>query len=238
MTTDDNPDETRSPRAVVRDSIAVGVATGTYGIAFGAAGVAAGLSVMQTCLTSLLIFTGASQFALVSVLGAAAGGAVTGAVVSSAVGSALLLGARNALYGVRLSGLLRWRGWRRAVVAQGVIDESSAMAFAQPTRATARLAFLATAASVFVLWNLATLAGAAGATALGDPAVFGLDAAVPAGFLALLAPRLREGPPERRVAAAGAVIALAATPWLPPGVPVLLAALGVLVALIARRAAA
>jgi predicted branched-subunit amino acid permease len=213
-------------RTVLRDSIAVGVATGTYGIAFGAAGVAAGLSILQTCLTSLLIFTGASQFALVSALG----GGVTGAVLLSGVGSGLLLGARNALYGVRLSGLLGVRGWRRVVAAQGVIDESSAMAFGQPTAASARLAFGATAVSVFVLWNLATLAGAAGATAIGDPAVFGLDAAVPAGFLALLAPRLREGPVQRRVAAAGAVVALGSSLWLPTGVPVLLAAAGVLVA--------
>jgi len=209
---------------VVRDAAAVGVATGTYGVAFGAAGVAAGLDVPQTCALSLLVFTGASQFALVGVLGA-------GGAVLPGIASALLLGARNTLYGVRLAALLPWRGARRMLVAQGVIDESTAMAVAQPTPALARLGFLATFSSVYACWNLATLLGAAGASVLGDPAVYGLDAAVPAGFLALLAPRLRAGRAERRVAAAGAAVALAATPWLPPGVPVLLAALGVLVAL-------
>ncbi|TQS46643.1 AzlC family ABC transporter permease [Cryptosporangium phraense] len=211
-------------RSIVRDALGVGLATGAYGIAFGAAGVAAGFSVLQTCLSSLLVFTGASQFALVGVIGAGGG-------VAAAVGSALLLGARNALYGVRLSSLLGWTGWRRAIAAQGVIDESAAMALPRTTPEASRLAFVSTALSVFVFWNAATLIGAVGATAVGDPAVLGLDAAAPAGFLALLAPRLREGGGAWRVAAAGAVIALLATPWLPPGVPVLLASFGVLVAL-------
>ncbi|WP_035857525.1 AzlC family ABC transporter permease [Cryptosporangium arvum] len=215
---------------IVRDAVAVGLATGAYGIAFGAAGVASGFSVLQTCLSSLLVFTGASQFALIGVIGAGGG-------VAAAVGSALLLGARNALYGVRLSGVLGWTGWRRLVAAQGMIDESAAMALARPEPRAARLAFVSTATSVFVLWNLATLVGAVGATAVGDPAVLGLDAAAPAGFLALLAPRLREGGGVWRVAAAGAVIALLATPWLPPGVPVLLASFGVLAAFFIRGAA-
>ncbi|MFG1928228.1 AzlC family ABC transporter permease [Cryptosporangium sp. NPDC048952] len=213
-------------REIIRDAVAVGIATGAYGIAFGAAGVAAGFSVLQTCLSSLLVFTGASQFALVGVIGAGGG-------VAAAVGSALLLGARNALYGVRLSGVLGWSGWRRAVAAQGMIDESAAMALARhglsgARSRAARLAFVSTATSVFVLWNLATLIGAVGATAVGDPAVLGLDAAAPAGFLALLAPRLRNGDGAWRVAAAGAATALVATPWLPPGIPVLLASFGVL----------
>jgi 4-azaleucine resistance transporter AzlC len=220
-----------SRRSAIRDSMAVGVATGAYGIAFGAAGVAAGLSTAQTCALSLFVFTGASQFALVAVL-AAGGGLLPG------VASALLLGARNALYGVRLSELLRWRGWRRFGAAHGVIDETTAMALAQPTPELSRVAFLATFASVYVLWNLATLLGAVGAELVGDPATFGLDAAVPAAFLALLAPRLKAGATERRVAIAGALIALAATPLLPPGVPVLLASFAVLAALLGRAAPA
>jgi predicted branched-subunit amino acid permease len=218
-----------SRHGVLRNAIAVGLATGAYGIAFGAAGAAAGLSTAQTCALSLLVFTGASQFALVGVLGA-------GGAPLAGVASALLLGARNTLYGLRLAEVLRRPGerfWspRRLGQAQLVIDESTAMAVAQPTPALTRLGFSATGLAVFVFWNLATLFGAAGAEILGDPALFGLDAAVPAAFLALLAPRLRTGRVEVRVAAAGAVIALIATPFLPPGVPVLLAAAGVLVAL-------
>jgi predicted branched-subunit amino acid permease len=223
---------TPSRRAVVRDAVSVGLATGTYGVAFGAAGTAAHLSVWQTCALSLLVFSGGSQFALVGVLGGAGSipiGSIPIGSVSAGVASALLLGARNSLYGVRLANLLRGGGRvRRLGQAQLVIDESTAMAIAQPTPEAAVLAFRTTGLAVFVFWNIATLLGAAGTAFVGDPAALGLDAAVPAAFLALLAPRLREGAAERWVAASGALIALAATPVLPPGVPVLLAALGVL----------
>jgi predicted branched-subunit amino acid permease len=201
-------------RTVVRDSLAVGIAVGAYGFAFGAASVAAGLSVLQTCLLSLLAFTGGSQFAVVGVI--AGGGSV-----AAALGSGWLLGSRNALYAMRLAPLLRPRGGRRLLAALGTIDESTAMAVAQREEPLGRTAFWWTFAGVFVFWNLFTFVGAVGAGALGDPRRFGLDAVVPAAFLALLAPRLRDGRVGRRVAAAGAVIALILIPLTPPGVPVL-----------------
>jgi predicted branched-subunit amino acid permease len=115
----------------------VGLATGAYGVSFGAVSVAAGLSVAQTCALSLLMFTGASQFALVGVL-AAGGAPLSGAL------TALLLGTRNTLYGLRLAPLLQWSGWRRLLTAQLVIDESTAMSVARDSRAAARLGFLTT----------------------------------------------------------------------------------------------
>lgn len=212
-------------REVVRDAVAIGIAVGAYGISFGAIATASGLSVLQACALSLLLFTGASQFALVGVLGAG-GSPIAG------VASALLLGARNTLYAVRLGHLLRipWPG--RLVAAQLTIDESTAMATAAPAGHEAT-AFWATGASVYVLWNLGTLLGAAGAARLGDPASFGLDAAVPAAFLALLAPRLRERE-ALRIAVAGALLALAVTPFVKPGIPVLVAAVAVLPVLVRR----
>jgi predicted branched-subunit amino acid permease len=207
----------RRRRAVLRDAVGVGVATGAYGLSFGAIGVAGGLSVAQTCATSVLMFTGASQFALVGVL-AAGGGAVSAAV------TAVLLGARNALYGLRLSSLLEVTGLRKAVGAQLVIDESTAMCVAhEDDPAARRLAFWATGLAVFVLWNLATLTGALAGAALGDPEALGLDAAVPAAFLALLWPRLAQRA-ARLVALAAAAVALALTPVAPAGVPVMAAA--------------
>jgi 4-azaleucine resistance transporter AzlC len=195
-------------------------------VSFGALAVAtAHLSVLQTCALSLLLFTGASQFALVAVLGA--GGSAVSAVLS-----ALLLGSRNTFYAVRLVDLLRLTGWRRVAGSQLTLDESTAMAMAAPA-GLERVAFVATGISVYVLWNLGTLLGALGATNLGDPARFGLDAAVPAAFLALLAPQLRERE-GARVALAGAAIALLAIPFVRPGVPVLLAGLAV-VPLLVRR---
>ncbi|MGL5808596.1 MAG: AzlC family ABC transporter permease [Nocardioides sp.] len=206
-------------RSILRDSLGVGVATGAYGVSFGAISVAAGLSVWQTCALSLLVFTGASQFAFVGVV---AGG---GAPIAGAF-TALLLGSRNALYGLKLAPLLNWPAWRRLAAAHLVIDESTAMAAMRPrgrgNRAAARLGFLGTGLAVFVLWNAATALGAIAGERLGDPRVYGLDAAVGAAFLALLWPRLAESR-GRLVAAVSAASALSLVPIAPTGVPVLAA---------------
>jgi predicted branched-subunit amino acid permease len=178
------------------------------------ASVAAGLSVLQTCLLSLFAFTGGTQFAVVGVVAG-------GGTMAAALSSGLLLGARNTLYAMRLAPLLQVRGVRRMAAALGTIDESTAMAVSQTSVANSRTAFWWTFGGVFTFWNLSTLIGAAGATVLGDPTRFGLDAVIPAAFLALLAPRLRSGALERGVALAAAVIALALIPLTPPGVPVL-----------------
>jgi predicted branched-subunit amino acid permease len=208
----DQPDPQR--RGVIRDCVGVGIAVGAYGIAFGAASVAAGLTVLQTALLSLLAFTGGTQFAVVGVIAAGGG-------IAAALSNGLLLGTRNLLYAMRLSPLLEVRGGRRLLAALGTIDESTAMAVGQPDPALGRLAFWWTFGGVYTCWNIATLLGAIGAQALGDPTRFGLDAVVPAAFLALVAPRLRQGPAERRIALAAAVIAFGLIPFTPPGVPVL-----------------
>jgi len=214
------PDADR--RSAVRDSLGVGLAVGAYGFAFGAASVAAGLSVLQTCLLSLLAFTGGTQFAVIGVI---AGGGSPGA----ALAGGLLLGSRNTLYAMRLAPMLRVRGVRRLVAALGTIDESTAMAVAQPTPELGRVAFWWTFGGVFSFWNLTTLLGAV-AGSLIDPMSVGLDAVVPAAFLALLAPRLRTGVVERRIAAVAAVIAFGLIPITPAGVPVLAACAALLVA--------
>lgn len=204
-----------SRAAIIRDSLAVGVATGTYGVSFGVVSVAAGLSVLQTCALSLIMFTGASQFAFVGVV--AAGGAPISAALA-----ALLLGTRNTLYGLRLSPLLAWSGWRRAAAAQVLIDESTAMSVTRTSTPAARVGFLATGLSIFALWNLATLLGAVAGSAIGDARTYGLDAAVGAAFLALVWPRLDQRR-NRVVALAAAAVALGFVPLAPAGVPVLAA---------------
>ncbi len=216
----------RQRTSVVRDALAVGVSTGAYGLSFGAVAATAGLSLPQASALSLLMFTGASQFALVGVI--AGGGAPL-----AAAATATLLGARNAFYGLRLASVLGQRGPRRLLAAHLVIDESSAMATLREDPRESRLAFWATGVAVFVLWNLATVAGAVGAGRLADPSVLGLDAAAPAAFLALLAPRLRDRSTWALTAAA-AVVALALTPVVPAGVPILAAAL-LVVAVASRR---
>jgi len=211
------PDWERTRRGVARNALAIGVAVSTYGISYGALGSASGLSVVQTCALSVLAFTGASQFALLGVLGSG-GSAVSGTL------TALLLASRNTMYGLRLAGVLGLRGRRRLLGAHLVIDETTAMTITQPDRRAARLAFWTTGVAIFSGWNLATLVGALGATALGDPKGLGLDAAVGAAFLALLWPRLTERV-NQVVAALGAAAALLLTPFLTPGVPVLAAGL-------------
>lgn len=212
--------------STVRNSLGVGVAVGAYGFAFGAASVAAGLSVLQSCLLSLLAFTGGTQFAVVGVV--AGGGGLAAALTSG-----LLLGARNTLYAMRLTRLLQVRGLRRMLAALGTIDESTAMAVAQPEPRLSRVAFWWTFGSVFICWNLTTLVGAVIGTVV-DPATIGLDAVIPAAFLALLAPRLRAGRIERRVAVAAALIAGVLIPFTPPGVPVLAACAALLLAVRVR----
>jgi predicted branched-subunit amino acid permease len=201
---------------ILRDALGVGIATGAYGLSFGAISTAAGLSVLQTCVLSLVMFTGGSQFAMVGVIGGG-GAAMTGAA------TALLLGVRNSFYAVRLARLLDVHGFRRPVAAQLVIDESTAMAVVRTTPRAGRLAFWATGVSVYVCWNLATLIGALSAHAFSDPRVLGLDAAAPAAFLALMAPRLRSREPWV-VALVAAAVALVSVPFVPAGVPVLFAA--------------
>jgi len=208
--------EQEDRRSVVRDSLGVAIATGTYGLSFGAVGVASGLDVPQTCALSLVMFTGASQFALAGVLGSG-GTPLAGAL------TALLLGTRNTLYGLRMAPLLGYRGWRRVVAAQVLIDESTAMSVTRPSRELARTGFWTTGVTIFVLWNLTTLAGAVAGEQLGDPRDLGLDAAVGAAFLALLWPRLRT-PVLRVTALLAALVAAGAVTVTPAGVPVLVAA--------------
>ncbi|MEW1752633.1 AzlC family ABC transporter permease [Streptomyces angustmyceticus] len=203
--------------AVIRDALGVGVAVGLSGFAFGVTSAGAGLGLLQTCALSLLVFTGASQFALVGAL-AAGGNPFTAAA------GAFFLGARNAFYGLRLSAVLGYRARIRPLAAHWIIDETSAVALAQPDRRTARLGFTVTGLTLYTLWNLTTLVGALGAGALGDTDAWGLDAAAPAVFVALLAPMLKDGV-ERAAAGLAVVLVMVTLPLLPTGVPVLVSAL-------------
>ena len=203
-------------RAVVRQGLSVGIATGLYGVSLGALGVASGLSIWQTCLTSLLLFSGGSQFALVGVL---SGGGSAGAAISASS----LLAVRNTLYGLQLAPTLRPRGLRRLAAAQLTIDESTAVSVVQPTTALRRVGFWVTGATIYAGWNLTTFAGALAGNALGDPKRYGLDAAASGAFLALLWPRLRSREPVA-VAVVGAFTATVLVPFVPAGLPIVAAA--------------
>lgn len=200
-------------------SVGVGLATGLYGISFGALSTTAGLNVWQTQVLSLLMFSGGSQFAFIGVI--AAGGP---AAVGAAVVSAWLLGVRNGFYAVSLNPILQLSGFKRVVGAQLTIDESTGVATSQESPADQRKGFWVTGISVFIFWNLMTLLGAVLGDALGDPKVWGLDAAAAAAFLGLLWPRLKERQ-SLAVAALAFFVAVVTTPSLPAGVPVMVAGL-------------
>ena len=209
----------RETSGALRASLAVGVAVSAYGISFGALAVASGLDVWQACVLSLLMFSGGSQFALIGVL--ASGGAAAG---PAAITSAALLGVRNSLYSMRMSPIVGGPWWRKMLAAHWTIDESTAVATAQPTPRAQRVGFWATGAIIFVGWNLMTLVGALLGDLVGDVRAYGLDAAAAAAFLGLLWPRLTARQPIA-VAVGAAVVAALLIPWLPPGIPVLAAAL-------------
>jgi predicted branched-subunit amino acid permease len=213
----DDPARAEARRAV-RAGLGVALATSAYGISFGALSVASGLSVWQTCVLSLVMFTGGSQFAFVGVI--AAGGV---AAVPAAIASSALLGVRNIAYGMRMAPVVGTTVWRRIAAMQFTIDESTAVSLAQKTTRARTLGFWVTGIGIYVGWNLTTYAGALLGDVLGDPKRYGLDAAAAAAFLALLWPRLR----RRQAIAVGiaaAVVATALTPVLMPGLPVLVAA--------------
>jgi predicted branched-subunit amino acid permease len=201
-------------RRIRSRALAIGLSVVPFGLSFGAVSVEAHLSILQTCLLSLVLFSGASQFALVSVIG-------SGGSIASALGTALVLGVRNGLYATRINALFQPRGWRKPVTAQFTIDETTAMAIAESDAGQSARAFWLTAATVYLLWNVSTVVGAVAGAALGSPAAAGLDAAGPAAFTALLAPRLTTRP-MRLVALAAAIIALATVPLVPVGAPILI----------------
>ena len=205
---------------ILKAAIGIGLYAMAFGASFGAIAVGSGLTLAQTMALSLVMFTGASQFAFVGV-------AASGGSPFAAVPAGLLLGVRNAFYGVPISEILHPRGFARLWTAHFVIDETTAMAVSQATPRARRFAFWATGLILFSLWQLGSLGGALIGNAV-NPEEIGLDAAAPAVFLALLWPSLRRRE-ARWVALAGAVIALALVPIAPPGIPVVAAAVAALV---------
>lgn len=217
--------------AIRRNALGIAGYAGAFGASFGAVSVASGLTVLQTVVLSVVMFTGASQFAFIGVIGA-------GGAPLAAVPPALLLGIRNAFYGVPISRILgsdHLRGLRRPLNAHLVIDETTAMAVRHETPGSQRYAFWTTGVSLFFLWNVGTIIGALGGSALGEPETFGLDAMVPAAFLALLWPRLSDTR-SRLIALCGAAVATVLIPLAPAGVPVLAAApVAIVAGLVSRK---
>jgi predicted branched-subunit amino acid permease len=222
------PVPSRRPLGLAQ-TIPVGLAVGAYGLSYGVLAVAGGMSPLLATLSSLVVLGGGSQFAFVGVL-AAGGNPMTGAV------GGLLLNVRYVAFGLAIAPHLTAAPHlaaaslaRRARDAYLVVDESVGLGLAAPPGQVARR-FRVVGATVAITWIGATAVGAYGGQLLGDPEVLGLDAAFPAGFLALLAPWLRDRPGQV-AAVVGTTLALALSPIAPPGIPILAAALGAVVAM-------
>jgi predicted branched-subunit amino acid permease len=176
---------------------------------------------------SVVVFAGGAQFAAVGVV-LAGGSAVAGVVAG------LVLNARLLPFGFAVADVLgsRWR--TRLLGAHLTTDESVAFAIRHDEPAARRSAFWVCAVALFGCWNLAVVAGASAGRLVADTDAFGLDAAFPAVLVALVVPSL-SSPRTRLAAVVGAVLAVATTPFLPPGLPVLVALLGLATA-VRRRA--
>lgn len=230
MRSTERDDDPAIRRRIRRRALSIALALAPFGVVFGVTCAQAGLGVAEAIGFSSLVFTGSAQFAAVGVLDDGGG-------VAAAVGAGLLLNLRCLAFGLLLAPTLAGTRGVRALLAQLVIDESTAVATAETDQRRRRDGFLAGGLAVFAVWNLTTVVGVV--LASGDDAFvaeWGLDAAVPAAFLALLWPRLvgTDGGDGRRIAIAGAAIATIAVPLTPAGIPILLAGLGVL----ARRSPA
>jgi len=215
-------------RAAISMSLGVAAAVALYGISFGALAVASGLSVWQAQVLSLFMFSGGSQFAIIGLIAAGAPG-ITSVLVAG------LLGIRNGLYSLRTAPIVGKGFVRRLIAGQLTIDESTAVALAQPTLASSRVGFWVTGVGIYIGWNAMTFLGAILGDSLGDVSAFGLDAAAAAAFVGLLWPRLTSREPIV-VAVIAAVVTAVAIPFAPTGVPVLLAALAAFIfALVKER---
>ncbi|GAA2733807.1 AzlC family ABC transporter permease [Streptomyces nogalater] len=215
------PPDSDDDRALLRDSALVGLADGILGVSFGAVAVGSGLPLWVPVLMSVVVYAGAAQFTAVSVLSAGGGPA-------AAVAAGLMLNTRNAAFSLAVADILGTGRVSRFLGAHLVTDESVAFALAEPDPARRRRAFWTVGIGVFAVWNLGVLAGALAGSALGDTGRYGLDAAFPAVLAALVLPTVRTDATVRRCALLGATLALAVTPAVPVGVPVLLALAGLL----------
>jgi 4-azaleucine resistance transporter AzlC len=193
-----------------------------FGLSFGVLAQAAGLGVVAPIVMSATTFAGSAQFAAASVLG-------TGGSALAAVGAAALLNLRYAPISFTVAPSLGGSVFSRLLQSQLIVDESWAVAQVGGGRVNRKM-FVAAGLVLYACWTSGTIVGVLGAELVGDPTRFGLDAAFPALFLALLIPLLKT---RQAVTAAvlGAAIALAFVPFTAAGVPIMLASFACLIGL-------
>ena len=230
-----------------RDIALACLAVWFIGLSYGALAVASGFPLWVPAALSVLVLAGASEFLFIGIV--AAGGNPIAAALAG-----LLVNARHLPYGLALPNMtgpdmtgpdmtgpdmtspgVPGRGWRRLLGSHVMNDESVVFALAQEDLPRKRAAYWACGLGVLLCWPTGAVLGALLGGVIGNTNAFGLDAMFPAVILALIVPSLRDRATVR-AALAGAAIALAAAPFLPAGLPVLLALAGVLGLVIPRPA--
>jgi 4-azaleucine resistance transporter AzlC len=201
-----------SVRQILQSAAPIAIAVFVFGASFGVLAVAARLPAWSVVLMSVLVFAGSAQFAAIGVI--AAGGSVPTAILVGA-----LLNLRFVATGIAVARSLPGGRLLRSLLAQLSIDESYAMSVrgGAPGRPDGRT-LLITGVVLYVAWIVGTSIGALLGPVLGDPKRLGLDAAFPAGFVALLWPML-SGRHAVRCAIGGVAAALVLAPFTPAGVP-------------------
>jgi len=208
-------------RGTLRDIALACLAVWFIGLSYGAIAVASGFPLWVPAAQSVLVLAGASEFLFVGIV--AAGG---NPLAAAAAG--LLVNARHLPYGLALPDMTGpGRPWRRLLGSHVMNDESVVFALAQEDLPRKRAAYWTCGLGVLLCWPAGAVLGALIGSVIRNTNAFGLDAMFPAVILALIVPALRDHR-LRRAAAIGAAIALAATPFLPAGLPELLALLAVL----------
>ncbi len=195
------------------------VAVFFIGLSYGAVAAASGFPLWVPAAQSVLVLAGASEFLFIGIV--AAGGSPIAAALAG-----LLVNARHLPYGLALPEVTD-RGWRRLIGTHVMNDESVVFGLAQEDLPRQRAAYWACGLGVLVCWPGGAIFGALIGSVVHDTNAFGLDAMFPAVILALIVKDLRDRL-TLRAALAGAAIALAATPFLPAGLPVLVALVAVL----------
>ena len=220
--------EERSHRDGVRAVAPLAIAVVGFGVSYGVLARAAGMGVLAPIVMSMTTFAGSAQFAAASILD-------VGGTVAAAITAAVLLNARYGPIGVCVAPWLTGSAWSRFLHAQLTVDETWAVAAEGDGRFNPQV-LLGAGVTLYAAWVAGTVLGVAFGDVIGDPSTWGLDAAFPALFLALLVPQLRDRR-AKEAAILGAGIALVLTPFTPAGVPIIAAAGACLLGLLDRPTA-
>ncbi len=213
-------------RTLDRDTLsgiaAVLLAVGLIGVSYGATAVTSGFPLWVPIVLGVVVLAGGAEFLFIGIM--AAGGSPIAAVLAG-----LLVNARHLPYGLSVPDVVG-TGWRRRIGVHVMNDESVALALAQPDVARRRAAYWVSGLGVLIAWPGGAAVGALIGTVVPDTGAIGLDAVFPAVLLSLIMPALRARG-TLRAALIGASAAVASAPFLPAGMPVLVALSGLFFAI-------